>query len=306
MIVKFAKIKFIAAAIFGILMLTLIAAAFFYLKNLTMFSGSDTDSAAIPAGKHKLIFYDQNTFLKGVDYANQNKTDFPAGARGGIIPHHLFPSFILSDFFPRLAKENPKRVIIIGPNHREEGKYKILTSQFAWNTPYGAVLPDMDVINKFKDKGLVHVNETVLENEHSVAGIMPYVKYYLPDAKVVPLILRSTMDDSEIAKLSEDLADIADKNTFIIASTDFSHYLDAQTAAANDKITLNVIENFDYDKLYRFSNGYVDSPASVAVLLKTLQIFGSTKFNLFFNTNSGLIENAPYSQTTSYFSGMFN
>lgn len=301
---KSIRIKFIAAAFISIAVL--IIAAFGYIKDSGVDPGSPARGVSVSGAKHKLIFYDSKAFLNGVDYANRNKIVIPPGSKGGIIPHHLFPGFILSDFFSRLSEEAPKRIIIIGPNHAEAGSYKILSSEYAWETPYGTVSPDMETIDKLADNGLIRIDESVLENEHSVAGLMPYIKYYLPNAKVVPIILRSTLNDSEITKLSEEITGIIDKDTFIIASVDFSHYLDSQTAAANDKETLVAMQNFDYEKLYHFSNDHVDSPASVAALLKTMQSLGSTKFNLFFNTNSGFIENAPYSQTTSYFSIMFN
>ncbi len=196
---KSIRIKFTAAAILSIVVLRI--AAFGYMKGNVSVSGPSDGAFELSSAKHKLIFYDSKAFLNGVDYASRNKAEFPPDSKGGIIPHHLFPGFILSDFFSRLAKETPKRVIVIGPNHAEAGNYKLLSSKYAWETPYGTVLPDMDAIDKLADNGLIHINESVLENEHSVAGLMPYVKYYLPNAKVVPIILRGTLNDSEITRL---------------------------------------------------------------------------------------------------------
>ena len=46
------------------------------------------------------------------------------------------------------------------------------------------------------------------------------------------------------------LKDYIDKDTVLIASVDFSHYLTGKEAEANDKISLNIIEDYNYEDLF--------------------------------------------------------
>jgi phenylalanyl-tRNA synthetase beta chain len=63
------------------------------------------------------------------------------------------------------------------------------------------------------------------------------------------------------------LLEINDQKIVIIASVDFSHHTDKQTAELNDKKSLQVITNFDLERLYSLN---IDSPNTIYVLLKYL------------------------------------
>lgn len=255
---------------------------------------------------HPLIFYDDKLFWQGIAYAQKETATAPAGVAGGILPHHLFPSFILADFFKRLQAVQPNRIVLLGPNHPELGTYKAQTSLQGWQTPFGIVEADTGVIQGLVDQKAVAVNEGVVEHEHSVAGIMPFIKFYLPHAKVVPIILRATVTEPEAEHLAATLAKLADTHTLVIAPVDFSHYLTSAAAQGNDNVTWEIMERFDYTRLFQLSNDYVDSPPSIAVQLMVMQILHKAHFNLLFNTNSGLLQGNQFSKTTSYFSIMFS
>jgi AmmeMemoRadiSam system protein B len=255
---------------------------------------------------HKLIFYEQRLFFEGVTETNKNDVVIPKNVAGGIIPHHLLPSALLSGFFKELKQQNPERIILLGPNHNELGYYNSISSLYGWETPFGVVQPDQQTINDLASKDLVHINENVTENEHSVAGIMPYIKFYLPDARVVPIITRGIMKQAEAQKLAGQLAQYKDDQTVIIAAADFSHYLDAYQAQEKDQATYDAMQRFDYRKILSFNNDYTCSPTAITVLLMAMQDLGKTKFNLLQHTNSGFLENNLYMKTTSYFTIMFN
>lgn len=255
---------------------------------------------------HKLIYYDQKLFFEGVAKANKNNSIAPNDAAGGIIPHHLLPSSLLSGFFKNLQGQNPKRIILLGPNHNELGYYNSISSLDGWQTPFGTVQPDQKTVNGLADKDLVHINENVIENEHSVASIMPYIKFYLPGARVVPIIVRGVMGQPEAQKLADEIAGYRDDQTIIISAVDFSHYLSAAAAEQKDEITYKAMKDFDYKKILSFNNDYTCSPQSIAILLMAMKDLGKTNFNLQQHTNSGLMENNLYMETTSYFSILFN
>jgi len=251
---------------------------------------------------HPLNFYDEDAFYWGVENSRKENKVFADHISGGIIPHHLFPGFIIADFFDRLSKQSPQTIILIGPNHHERGNYQGLSSLYGWETPFGVVEPDEQVIQSLIKDKLIEVDESVLPDEHSVAGMMSFVKYYLPDAKVVPIILSGFMSESDILMLSDKLRNYIDENSVIIAAVDFSHGLTNKQAQENDEITLELMSNFDYRQILSLNNDYLDSPPSIVALLMVMQVLQTTNMDLLHNTNSGQIQGNDSIETTSYFS----
>lgn len=259
-------------------------------------------SDTIIRSSHPLTFFDKDTFYQAVWWTENEDKTFPNPILGAIIPHHLFPSFIIADFFNRLSKQNPKTIILIGPNHYERGSYKVLSSMYGWETPFGTVEPNEQIIRELERIVLIKTDEINLPKEHSVAGIMPFIEYYIPDAKVVPLVLSGFMTKEEVKLLSGRLKDYIRKDTVIIAAVDFSHYLTNQAAQEKDRITSELMDSFDYERLISLNNNYLDSPPSIATLLMAMQSLGSTKMQVLHHTNSGELQKDNFIETTSYFS----
>lgn len=131
---------------------------------------------------------------------------------------------------------------------------------------------------------------------------MPYIKYYLPDATVVPIILKSSVTFDESEALSGDLAKMmTDSDTVLVAAVDFSHYLTSREAQENDTMTQRLIQSFESRNLFGLTSDYLDSPPSIATLLETMKRVGAKRAGLVANTNSGLLTNDTVSGVTSYF-----
>lgn len=279
----------------------------FSIKNLENKSSSRNNSlGALTSSNtfrtHPLIFFDKDNFYEGIAKDQNDNKRFAYRVAGGVIPHHLFPSFIIADFFSQLSHQNPKTIILIGPNHYELGDFKVLTSLYGWQTPFGVVEPNELFTYELMESNLAKIDEEVLPKEHSVAGIMPFVKYYLPNVQVVPIILSGFMTQEETQLFANSLKNFMNKDTVVIAAVDFSHYLTNKEAYEKDKVTLEIMKNFDYRQLFSLNNDYLDSPASVAALLMIMQALRTTNMDLLQHTNSGELQRDDYIETTSYFS----
>lgn len=274
----------------------------FTTANLKSLGVSDSTSTR---STHPNLFFDEQTFNDGITRTKKANNLPGYHISGGIVPHHLFPGFILTDFFNRLSIQKPKTIILIGPNHYEKGNFKILTSLYGWDTPFGKVEPQDSIINKLINKNIARVDEEVLPNDHAVAGVMPFIKYYLPNTKVVPILISGHSTQKEVEILASNLKDFIGEDTVLVAPVDFSHYLTNEQAKEKDKVTLEVIKNYDYRQLFTLNNDYVDSPPSIAALLMVMQMLGTTKMDLLHHTNSGELQKDNYIATTSYFSIMY-
>src|SRR3989344_283648 len=255
---------------------------------------------------HQLKFFDEKLFYKSLAKINTGaKSD--KEIKGGIVPHHLLAAEMISEFYSYLKNQKIETVIILGPNHKEAGDFPALSSAFDWNTLSGRVLVNEAIVNNLARQNLIRINEDVLENEHSVALHPPFIKHFLPKAKIVPIIISGKMKIEDAKKLSAALAKYARKKGIaIIASVDFSHYLPETIAAEKDKESFEAIKNFDFEKIYNFTNDNLDSPQSIIILLSALKQAGANNPNLIKNLNSEQIFKSGSRQTTSYFTIYFD
>jgi AmmeMemoRadiSam system protein B len=262
---------------------------------------------AIQRPTHPLLFFDEATFYRAVQTAEAAPGPGMEGpVLGGIIPHHWLPGHLITGFFRGLAAgDRPDTVVILGPNHTNTGSARVLSSDLAWETPFGLVQPDQFLVRALAERGLVKLEPSSLTTEHSVAGIIPAVKYYLPEARVVPVILNSDLTPAEARRLGEALAGLWSDDLVIVAAVDFSHYLVRAEAEGHDAVTLSLLEAFDADTLFTLDNAYLDSPPSIAVLLAAMKQLEAEHFVLVENTNSGRLEGDELVPTTSYIVGYY-
>jgi poly-gamma-glutamate synthesis protein (capsule biosynthesis protein) len=134
---------------------------------------------------------------------------------------------------------------------------------------------------------------------------LSYLKFYFPEAKFVPLIAPPYFERGEISQIATFLSKSLPEDTLFVASVDFSHNNMLLEAAAKNKETENTIRNFDFETLYQYKDDHLDSPASIGLLLSTMQRLGTTNWELWYDSHGGLIEDEFTLQGTSYLIGIF-
>ncbi len=132
-----------------------------------------------------------------------------------------------------LLKES-KDYVILGPNHQGIGEISISTED--WETPLGIVK------NSSKTKTILErleIQEDNLAhyNEHSIEVQLPFLQYYFPNAKIIPISL-NVHNKEKLNKLAKILAEL---NLPIIASSDFNHYLKPDICKEKDYLALEKI-----------------------------------------------------------------
>jgi AmmeMemoRadiSam system protein B len=113
---------------------------------------------------------------------------------GGIVTHHLLADSLIAPFFSSISAAKPELVFVIGPNHKRVGQKKINTGRWDWQTSFGVLEADDEAIKSLIDSCDAGENFELLEAEHSISSLVPYIKYYLPDVKLVPILLHGTME----------------------------------------------------------------------------------------------------------------
>jgi AmmeMemoRadiSam system protein B len=222
--------------------------------------------------------------------------------KGIIVPHHDLAGKYVAEIMQKIADDKIERVIIVGPNHAESGVNDIVSGIIQWQTPQGEIKADIKTIKFLQEKGLVYLAEEKFKTEHSINAMVPYIHYYFPNAKIVPIILKHGTSLTETEKLAIDLKDLMNEKTLIIGSIDFSHYLPTAEAYDKDKITAEALKNSDYEKLYSFDNDYLDSPPTAVTVLKVMDLLKASNLTIVRNTNQADAVGLPtIKSSTSYF-----
>ncbi len=163
---------------------------------------------------------------------------------GAIIPHagFMYSGYQAIHVFEILKtlKQKPDTIFIINPNHTGFGPPIATDENHAWETPLGNVDLDLDFIQQldFPKSAMAH------QHEHSAEVMLPFLKYVLGDYfKIVPITMSvQNFENAKIiaSKISE-ISKKSSKNIFVIASSDFSHFLSPQLGHELDDFVLKEI-----------------------------------------------------------------
>jgi AmmeMemoRadiSam system protein B len=234
------------------------------------------------------------------------RKDIVSEMYGGIVPHHILVSDIIDDFFYQISlRKNPKKFIIVGPNHSDVGQSKAVSGHVSWITPVGMVTQDFSILDTLEQEGFISYDDKNFSQEHSVAVLTPFIRYYFPEAQIVPIILTSKNTLEESLRLADRLSDFVDDDTMIIGSIDFSHYLPLNVANRNDRITRRAIKEHNYELIASMNSDFIDSSPSAIVLLRVMKNTNTPHLEVIEHTNSAQFLNKELLETTSYFSLFF-
>lgn len=255
-------------------------------------------------GYNNSLFYDSKDFYSTM---NVEINDFYSNVMAIVCTHHLLASELLHEIFLSIKdRDSYETLVIIGPDHNTIDNKNIYISDLDWITPFKNVEIDDDKLDILKEYPIIKANNTLMEREHSNAALMHFVSYYFENAKVINIAMPGTLDKEESLDFGDYLdANIIDDDTLLIASIDFSHYLDYDSANAQDEETLKAIINKDYNSIIEFDNDNVDSPQSLLSILRFAEN-NSLKINVINNKNSYDIIPVNKHSTTSYFSIIYN
>jgi AmmeMemoRadiSam system protein B len=238
---------------------------------------------------------------------------------GGVVPHHLLAGKMIAVFFKTLAESHPDTLVIIAPNHQRIGHNSINTSLLGWSTELGTLENEPVLTNWIISKTGASQDNTLMEEEHSISSLIPYIKYYMPKVKIVPVLMHgnySPYDSAQfgiklagkltgMSRMSNTSGTSKTSNTAVIASVDFSHYLDAATANKMDEITLAAIKKFDVKSIGTMGNDNLDSPPSIIALLSAMKELHAASLEVTGHNNSSVIAGKGADYTTSYFTLLF-
>ena len=175
----------------------------------------------------------------------------PRKIMGGVTPHagFVFSGPVAAHLFASIAEDGlPETFVIIGPNHTGGGSGIALTTE-DFETPLGVARVDLDLAQALR-KDLIDVDPQAHHYEHSIEVQLPFLQYLSDDFKFVPISM-AFQDIDAATSVGETIRDaVKGRDAAVLATSDMSHYVTAETAHSKDRMALDTIERMDAKALY--------------------------------------------------------
>jgi len=168
-------------------------------------------------------------------------------ALGGILPHagHVYSGYQTLPLFQLMIRKNilPELFVILHPNHSGYGDPVALDDSTAWRNVLGSI----EIDNEFMSVLDIPVNKRAHAFEHSGEVIIPFIQYFFNqrEIKILPICMRdqSYLMAKQVGEKLYNAAGKIKRNIFVIASSDFSHYVSPQEGAEADQLVISEIQN---------------------------------------------------------------
>lgn len=175
-----------------------------------------------------------------------------------IVPHagYIYSGPVAGHAYASLGSgaRSLRRILLLGPSHRQWFDGLALPAAEAFETPLGAVHIEATSIRELRRLPDVFVSDEPHALEHSLEVQLPFIQHIAPAAEIVPLVA-GVATPAEVDAVIE--AMWGGSETLIVVSSDLSHYNSYATAKAHDAATAQAILNGREDLESDQACGYV-------------------------------------------------
>lgn len=219
---------------------------------------------------------------------------------GGVVSHHNLVDQQIDQFWSTLSdRTDAKVIVLVGPDHQNLAQKPMVFTQNQTVFP-GYVLLDQVILSQLKN--LAADDPVVFKSEYSIQIQLPVIYHYFPQVQIVPILFRSDATTEQVVNFAHSLRSFLTKDTVVVASVDFSHYLTKTEASLNDEDSILALEQFDYSTLSHFGPEHLDSDQSLIFLSELMCPEHSCSWEELFHGNSVDVDPTDPTATTSYFS----
>ncbi len=144
--------------------------------------------------------------------------------------------------------------VIMGPSHTGRGKPLSIMTQGTWKTPLGEVEIDSELSKRILTTSSYLEEDSIAHQyEHSIEVQLPFLQYFQPNIKIVPIILAYATGaiykeiGKELARAIKEL----NREVVIMASSDMTHYEPQESAQRKDNKAIEAILDLNEDELLK-------------------------------------------------------
>lgn len=220
-----------------------------------------------------------------------------AGLVAVVSPHagYVYSGWVAAFAFREVARafQKPPTFVVAGPNHTGIGA-PVAVSQADWQTPLGVARNDLELGRAIMESsaGLMACDESAHEFEHSVEVQIPFLQYLYGEVKIVPICM-GRQDLAAAKAVAEAVAKAKGelkRDVLFIASSDFTHFESADSAAAKDQYAIAKLEKLDaegFEKARERRNASICGHGPISSAIYYSRLAGCRKAELLKYANSG-------------------
>ena len=228
------------------------------------------------------------------------------GIKAVIVPHHLVAGESIALGIQMLASSSPKIIVVLSPDHFGQCSTLLCTTRGRFETFFGNVVVDEKSVITLLHSSDIIQESTLFKKEHGIYTILPFIKHYIPQALIVPVVIsqngRGTKADREEMKRILELL-VSRKDVALVVSTDFSHYLPLVESNMMDSKTQNSFCSGNEAELVLLNNPkQSDCPLCLWFAEQEAKHLGFWNPHIIAHTNSAtILHDISVKETTSHF-----
>ena len=189
-------------------------------------------------------------------------SDGPAGTLQAIIAPHaglMFSGPVGAYAYKAAARRDFDVAVLVGPSHFVAFEGVALWPDGAFDSPLGPARIDDAGAAAVAQSPVVQAMPSAHRKEHSLEMQLPFLRRVHPELPIVPMLI-GLQHRQTIEALADTLVRaFTNRRALLIASTDLSHYFDADTAKMLDGRVQKYVAAFDADGLLDLFERYPES-----------------------------------------------
>ncbi|MGB9590447.1 MAG: AmmeMemoRadiSam system protein B, partial [Candidatus Hydrothermia bacterium] len=211
------------------------------------------------------------------------------GLRGLILPHagYAYSGHVAARGYAAIPT-GIKRVLLLGPSHHYPVRGILVWDEGSWETPLGEVQVSRDSAVSLLKADIFQADPRPFIPEHSLEVQMPFIKHFMPQAAVVPMIA-GDLNSHGLEEAADAIRQLLDGETIMIASSDFYHGHSYEECLAQDKETISLIKRMngkEFLSAARQMRVMACGDMAIAVLIETVAGLPGCAVDVLMQTNS--------------------
>jgi hypothetical protein len=228
--------------------------------------------------------------------------------KGLISPHagYSYSGGVAAYAYKQLEGKGYPTVAVVSPVHQHYGGRYLVTSKKYYETPFGLVEVDTDLVRKLDGE----VGLTFLEQdaEHSLEIQLPFLQHTLGDFKLLPVMM-GEQSLGACKQLSAALTKVLrESQVLLIASSDLAHLHDYDEVVHHDRHVQRLVNDFDPERLASSlarNEAQACGGGPIVTVMLTAKDRGANRAKVLKYTNSGDVTGVrtPGQYTVGYLAG---
>jgi len=172
--------------------------------------------------------------------------------------------------------------VLVGPSHYVGFEGIAVWGSGSFLSPLGPAPVDAALASRLLQSPIAQDLPGAHQREHSLEMQLPFVRRVFPELAIVPVVIGYQTRETIEALGSLLATAVRGRRALLIASTDLSHFFDAETAERFDSRFRNLVDAFDTEGLLRLFEQYREEErgryvacgggAAIAVMLAARQL----------------------------------